>query len=281
MAKTASNISALGTVGTFIKRGACSETSFCVLNHAYNDSLKNEEHASIPLAGGIMQYGYQCGLLWGAAFAAGAQAYRQFGSGAQAETKAVIASQRLVESFRALNKDHMNCLEITEIDKSSSTMKMITYFLIKGGTLGCFRRAARYAPAAFNDINATLSDTQIEQPLAPVSCAAVLAQKMGASPEHTVMAAGLAGGIGLSGGACGALGAAIWLTGIETLKKPDGKIGFSNPGATAIVDRFLKCTDFEFECSTIVGRKFDTVGDHAKHLCDGGCSKIIDVLSAR
>ena len=30
----------------------------------------------MPLAGGFMGYGYQCGMLWGAALAAGAQAYR-------------------------------------------------------------------------------------------------------------------------------------------------------------------------------------------------------------
>ena len=40
----------------------------------------------------------------------------------------------------------------------------------------------------------------------------MLAQKMGASEMHAVMAAGFAGGIGLSGGACGALVAAIWIT---------------------------------------------------------------------
>ena len=74
----------------------------------------------MPLAGGIMQHGYQCGMIWGATLAAGAQAYRLFGPGPQAETAAIIAAQRLVESFRTRNK-HINCLEITEIDKSSST----------------------------------------------------------------------------------------------------------------------------------------------------------------
>ena len=33
----------------------------------------------MPLAGGFMGYGYQCGMLWGAVLAAGAQAYRIFG----------------------------------------------------------------------------------------------------------------------------------------------------------------------------------------------------------
>ncbi len=76
-----------------------------------------------------MQHGYQCGMIWGAAFAAGAQVYRLFGSGPQAEVAAIHASQRVVESFCTQNK-HINCLEITEIDKSSTTMQMITFFLI-------------------------------------------------------------------------------------------------------------------------------------------------------
>ena len=82
--------------------------------------MKPEEHAAVPLAGGIMQHGYQCGMIWGVTLAAGAQAYRLLGPGPQAETGAIIAAQRLVESFRARN-NNVNCLEITDIDKSSST----------------------------------------------------------------------------------------------------------------------------------------------------------------
>ena len=41
-----------------------------------------------------------------------------------AETRAIIAAQRLVESFRS-RFNNINCLEITDIDKSSSNMQMI------------------------------------------------------------------------------------------------------------------------------------------------------------
>ena len=234
----------------------------------------------MPLAGGIMQHGYQCGMIWGSTLAAGAQAYRFFGPGPQAEIMAVSTAKRLVESFRDYNK-HINCLEITDIDKSSSAMKMFTYFVIKGGTIGCMRRAAKYARVAFSDINATLSEKQSPAPSPPVSCAVMLAQKMGASDMHTVMAAGFAGGIGLSGGACGALGAAIWIISMNSIKEQDGKIDFKNPGALDTIDRFLKCTDCEFECSKIVGRKFENIDDHADYLRDGGCSEVIEALAAK
>jgi hypothetical protein len=234
----------------------------------------------MPLAGGIMQHGYQCGMIWGATLAAGAQAYRLFGPGPQTEARAIIAAQRIVESFRAQNKN-INCLEITNIDKSSSTMQMIMFFLIKGGTIGCIRMASRYAPVALSEINSAFSRKSINVPSPPISCAAMLAQKMGVSDMHTVMAAGLAGGIGLCGGACGALGAAIWITGMNSNKERAGKISFKNPEALDAIDRFIKCTDFKFECSEIVGRKFENIDDHADYLRNGGCSEIIEVLAAK
>ncbi|MFC1640115.1 C-GCAxxG-C-C family (seleno)protein [Gemmatimonadota bacterium] len=272
-------MSSLRTVRTFLKVGTCSETLCNVLDRAFEHPLKIEEHASMPFAGGIMQHGYQCGMIWGAALAAGAQAFRLFGSGPKAESATILAAQRIVESFRAQN-EHINCLEITELDKSSSNMQMIMYFLIKGGTIGCFKMAARYAPVAFREIDAALSGELLEAPSPPVSCAAMLAEKMGVSEMQVVMAAGFAGGIGLSGGACGALGAAIWIIGMDGRKEGEPKVDFKDPRAVEAVDSFLKQTDYKFECSEIVGRKFESVGDHAGHLCGGGCSKILEVLAA-
>ena len=237
----------------------------------------------MSLAGGLMQNGYQCGMLWGAALAAGARAYQLLGSGPQAETEAIIASQRLVESFRARNKE-INCAEITEMNwKASSQRQLVTQvlkFFIKGGPIGCFSMAARYAPLAFSEINAALSEKPLEMPSHPVSCAAMLAQKMGVSDMHTVTAAGFAGGIGLSGGACGALGAAIWIIGMNSGKEGIKNMGFDNPMSLAAIERFLKIADFEFECSKIVGRKFENTADHARYLRNGGCSKIIEALAA-
>jgi hypothetical protein len=240
--------------------------------------LNFEENACAHLAGGILQHGYQCGMIWGSTLAAGAQAYRLLGPGPQAETKAIIAAQRLVESFRADN-NNINCFEITNLDKSSTTMQMITYFLIKGGSIGCFRMAARYAPVAFSEINTSLSEKHTEVPDPPVSCTALLAQKMGVSDMHTVMAAGFAGGIGLCGGACGALGAAIWIIGMN-ISKEGGKIKFKDASVLDVIDRFIKCADYEFECSKIVGRKFENIDDHSSYLREGGCSEIIEVLAA-
>jgi hypothetical protein len=276
MTKAKSGVSSIGTAGTFLIVGTCSEGLFYVLDRAFDHPLKLEGRAAMPFAGGMMLRGYQCGLLWGATLAAGAYAYRLLGPGPQAETKAIILAQRLVESFRARN-DNINCLELTDTEWQKP-MQVLRYF-IKGGPIGCFRMAVRYAPEAYSEINTALFEKHIQAPSPPVSCAAMLAQKMGVSDMHTVMAAGLAGGIGLSGGACGALGAAIWIIGMTSGNEGVGKIEFKSPRAIDAIDRFMKSADYEFECSEIVGRRFENVGDHAAYLRDGGCSKIIEVLA--
>ncbi|MFH1850880.1 MAG: C-GCAxxG-C-C family (seleno)protein [Candidatus Neomarinimicrobiota bacterium] len=284
MAKAGKQLSALRTVGTFLHGRACSDTLFHVLNRAFGQPLLDEEVAVPTFAGGIMQHGFQCGMLWGAALAAGAQAYRVHGPGPQAETSAVLAAQKLVRSFRA-QTGPVNCVDITDLDKSSTTMEMIKYFLIKGGSIGCFRMAAKYAPAAFEAIDSAVSAEETEIPPAPVSCAALVARKLGESDLHTVMAAGLAGGIGLCGGACGALGAAIWINGLRCHREQGVDNLWKDEGFNArfadLMDRFLKQSGFEFECAKITGRDFENVGNHAAYLRDGGCAKIIEELAAQ
>jgi hypothetical protein len=253
-----------------------------VVDSSFDQPLLLEEHAVMPLAGGIMQHGYQCGMVWGAVLAAGAQAYRIFGASPQAEAMAIVASQRIVDSFCACNK-YINCSEITELDwkpksKKGQSMKILKFFL-KGGPIGCFSMAARYAPLAFDEINKAFANTSIEIPSSLVSCSALLAQKMGVSDMHRIMVSGFAGGIGLSSGGCGALGAAIWLYSITSQKGGAMKIDYADPKALEIVERFLVASDYEFECAKIVGRKFENVNDHAAYIQSGGCGKVIEALA--
>jgi hypothetical protein len=233
----------------------------------------------LPLAGGIEAMGFQCGQLWGAALAAGAQAHRLYGPGPQAQAAAVAAAQRLIARFTA-SYQSINCLDVTGLNwKKAKTAEFIGYFL-KGGVFKCFFMSANYARAARSEMDAIFSGGRIEAPAPPVSCAALLAEKMGASDQHQVMAAGFAGGIGLSGGACGALGAAIWLIEMSQIQKDGGKFVFQRPEAEAAINRFVESTAIEFECAKIVGRKFADVADHAAYLREGGCAKVIEALAA-
>lgn len=250
-----------------------------VVDASFDHPLNVEEKATMPLAGGIANMGYQCGMLWGAALAAGAQAYRLHGPGSQAEAVAIVASQRLLETFRTRTKNEINCLEISELDMQGEfdTRKILKFF-IKGGPIGCFRLAARYAPDVRNEIDAVFSGESVTESASPVSCATMLAQKMGISEMHAAMVAGFAGGIGLSGGACGALGAAIWISGLNQSVEIDG-FSYSGTWVNDWIEHFLESSDYEFECAKIVGRKFKNINDHANYLCEGGCSEIIEALA--
>jgi len=250
-----------------------------VVDASFDHPMQVEEKASMPFAGGVANMGYQCGMLWGAALAAGAQSCRQYDLGPQAEAKAILAAQKLVEAFRAHTRNEINCMEISHLNLQGNTeMVSILKFFLKGGPIGCFRMAARYAPDAFNKTASAFSEKHFEAPSPPVSCASMLAKKMGASDMHAVMAAGLAGGIGLSGGGCGALGAAIWIIGMKRPVELDG-LNYSGTWVNDTIEKFLESSDYEFECSKIVGRKFEDVSDHANYLRDGGCSKIIESLA--
>ncbi len=235
----------------------------------------------MPLMGGLMNYGYQCGMVWGASLAAGAQAYRLLGTGPQAETAAIISAKKVAESFAARYRSTY-CLEITNLNWKGKiqVMKLLKFF-IKGGPIGCLNMAVKYSPIAYNEINTAFSEVNIETPSPPVSCAAILARKMGASVMHTVMVAGLAGGIGLSGGACGALAAAVWYHSMNSIKaRATNKV--INSKAGEIIGRFLKGpADFRLECSKIVGRRFENIGSHAAYLHDGGCTEIIEGLASQ
>jgi len=57
----------------FLKKGTCSQTLCFLLDREFGHLQENEERATDPLAGGLLQQGHQCGMLWGAALAAGAE----------------------------------------------------------------------------------------------------------------------------------------------------------------------------------------------------------------
>lgn len=253
-----------------------------VVDDSFEHPMRLEEHAVMPLAGGLMGYGYQCGMLWGAALAAGAQAYRLYGKGPRAETEAVVVSQRLVKDFQARAKN-IDCSDIIELNFQGNSQKnsasQVMKFFLRGGPILCFSNSASYARMAFDEINTSLTELKMEESCSPASCASVLMRKMGYSDLHAVMAAGFAGGIGLSGSACGALGAAIWVIGLTDTVGVDQKTLYNNPRALQAIERYLKSTDYEFECSKVVGRKFENVSDHAKYIHGGGCAEIINALA--
>ena len=64
--------------------------------------------------------------------------------------------------------------------------------------------------------------------------------------KHIVMAAGFAGGIGLSGGGCGALGAAIWIIGMRYSQENAG-FNVVNARAGETIEKFVKSESLEIK----------------------------------
>jgi hypothetical protein len=190
---------------------------------------------------------------------------------------ALVAAQRIVDSFIALYGS-IDCRAITGVDFMSGSAREVVRYFRNNGTR-CFRMAAQYSPVAFSHIATSLAGPQPEPPEPPLSCAAETCRRLGAAEMHVVMASGLAGGVGLSGDACGALAAAVWVRDLEDRRHGARKTGFANPRAAELVDRFAAGTDGEFLCSAIVGRRFENVGDHAAHLHGGGCAGILETLT--
>lgn len=266
----------LKTKRVFLKLGTCSRTFFYILNREFGHPKEMEERAIDPLAGGILQQGYQCGMLWGASMAVGAESFRRSDNPDQAIGIAIKATQHIMESFVNRAKS-IECQDITETDFSNKWS--FTKYFFSGKFLSCFILAEKWAPEAIKAATEGLSPEQSVLPQQPVSCASEVVKKMGGSEEEMTMVAGFAGGLGLSGNGCGALSAAIWKTILELVRKENWKSSLSDPDSEKIIKKFYEATDYEMECHKICGKRFKTIEEHTEFIKKGGCDKLINVLA--
>ena len=264
------------TKRVFLKKGTCSRTFFYLLNREFGHPLENEERAADPLAGGILQQGYQCGMIWGASFAVGAEAFRRWGDRDRAIGMTIKATQHIMESF--INRaTSIECEEITSCDWSNKFS--IAKYFFTGKFWSCFKLAEKWAPEAFESATEGLSLSQSDLPKHPISCASEVVRKMGATDAEMVMVSGFAGGLGLSGNGCGALSAAIWMNTLGRVREQNYKSSLSDPVAEKILKAFYEATEYEMECHAITGKRFKTIDDHTKFIKNGGCEKLINVLA--
>tara|TARA_R110002096_G_scaffold323145_1_gene517281 strand:+ start:6900 stop:7748 length:849 start_codon:yes stop_codon:yes gene_type:complete len=266
----------------FRKCGTCSRTFAHLLNREFGHVKEHEERALNPLAGGIMNQGYQCGMLWGAALAVGAESYRKHKNPEKAIAIAVTATQRIMESF-VKQSGAIDCKEIIGYDLTS--IIGMTKFMLKTTLQGmnnshCFILAEQWAPEAVEVATESLSaNAKIMQK--PMSCASEVVRQMGGSEEEATMVAGYAGGLGLSGNACGALSAAIWKKMLDWCREHPDKNPpyFNNKTAKKMLKAFNVVTENKMLCSKICERKFQNLEDHTEYLKQGGCKKLVEVLA--
>jgi len=261
---------------TFIKKGTCSRTFFYLLNREFGHPKEAEEQAADPLAGGIIQHGYQCGILWGAALAVGAESFRRTDNREQAIALSIKATRKVMDSF----VEHTQTIECDEITKTDFNNKWsFAKYVLSGKFVHCFQLTGKWAPEAIDKAREGLSFDQSKLTGKCLSCASEVVRRMGGSEIEIAMVAGFAGGLGLSGSGCGALAAAIWKTVLEHIKTGGWKYSLSDPLTEKILKKFFEVTDYEMECSEICGRKFNSTGEHTAFIENGGCRKLIEALS--
>ncbi|UCG28984.1 MAG: C-GCAxxG-C-C family protein [Bacteroidales bacterium] len=266
------------TKRVFLKKGTCSRTFFYILNREFGHPLEYEEQAVDPLAGGILQQGYQCGMLWGASCALGAESFRRCGDRGLATGMTIKATQNVMKSFINRTKS-ADCLDITSCDFSSK-FNMAKFFFT-GKFWSCFKLAEKWAPEAIKSATEGLSIHQPDPPEQATSCSSEVVRKMGANDKEMVIVSGFAGGLGLSGSGCGALSAAIWMTILGRIREQKYKPTLADPVTEKILMTFYEATGYEMECHKITGMRFKTVTDHTEFMKNGGCEKLINELADR
>lgn len=258
----------------FKKLGSCSRTYHHLLNREFGHPEPEEELASHALAGGILQEGYQCGMLWGASLAIGSEAARRFPDTDKAIRAAVRATQQLMRSF-AEREGTILCHTITDCDFSNKAS--FAKYMLTGRYRHCYTLAQEWAPEA---VTVARESLDLEPPACNspcVSCATRIAWDLEASRSETIAVAGFAGGLGLSGSGCGALAAAIWL---KTLRwnRENRKSFIKNPDAKRTLEAFYKATDDRIRCEDITGRRFSSLADHSEYIHHKGCASLLETL---
>ncbi len=259
----------------FLKKGTCSRTFFYVLNREFGHLKDDEERAIDPLAGGILQQGYQCGMLWGASMGVGAESYRRNTDLGKAIAIAIIATQHIMESFENRTKS-IDCSDVTHTDFSNNWS--FAKYMLSGKFTSCFVLAGKWGPEAIDSAIKGLSTKPNGINTEPVSCASEVVKKMGGTEEQMAMVSGFAGGLGLRGDGCGALAAAIWMDSLISIKKT-GKPASYKPESNEVLQKFYKETEYEIECKEICGREFKTIDEHTEFINNGGCNKLISILA--
>ena len=270
------------TKKVFRECGACSHTFAHILNREFGHPDVLAEVALNPLAGGIMNQGQQCGMIWGAALAVGAESYRRHKDKDLAVAVAVTATQHLVESFEN-RSDTVNCKEILGYSLSNviGIVRLMLTTTIQGmENSKCMNLAEDWAPEAIQSGKEGLEE-HIELTQKPVSCASEVVRRMGGSEEEQLMVSGFAGGLGLSGHGCGALSAAIWMKTLNWCRENPGKLPPYNKNKVTenVLNSFKELNGSEMSCQKITGKQFETINEHAEYINNGGCEDLIEALA--
>jgi len=267
---------------TFKKCMTCSRTYCHLINEYFNHEYDAIEKACDPLAGGIMNQGHQCGMLWGASLALGKKVAEEYAYPDEAIPKVVYLTERILESFEETAGTPI-CRDIIDIDisKKSGLLKFIVKTTLQGSKNNrCYALAEDWYPEVIETISVAMED-DIPEILNAETCTSRIMFEAGGSPEDEIMVAGWGGGIGLSGNGCGALATAIWRVTKAWCDDHPGKNPpyFNNRPAKKLLKAFRELSGGSLVCREICGRSFQSLEEHMEYLDGGGCEKLIRFLT--
>ncbi len=266
----------MDTKWVFLKKGTCSRTLFYIMNREFGNPHEDEERAIDPMAGGIMQNGYQCGQLWGASAAVGLEAYRRFENNDEVIEATIKTTQNLLTSFER-GANTVDCEDYIggKVENGKDALKMF----VTGKFIKCFKLADKWTPEAIRIAKEDLDNHELKPSDKCRSCASDVVKMMGGSDKHAAMVSGWAGGLGLSGGGCGAVSAAIWFS-TYLYEQEHGKSTYPCAYAQKVLNKFLEIVDYEFECKVITEKNFSSLSDHSNYIKEGGCKELIESISS-
>ncbi len=138
-------------------------------------------------------------MLWGASLGAGSEAGKRHSEKGEAVRSAVYATQKLITSFEK-KTGSADCKDYTKAD-FNNFFSMIKFLITKA--MSCFDLAVKWGQDAVTTVKESIIVKENSKKSDVLSCASVTAEKMGASEHKIVSVSGFAGGLGLSGNACG------------------------------------------------------------------------------
>jgi len=259
----------------FIQKGTSSQTFYYLLNEAFGNALPVEEKAASTLARGMAREGRQCGQLWGATLAVGAEAYHQGENRAHSTFLAIDTARQLLTSFEKYS-GAINCKEISHTDFKArqSSLK----YLVGGKAITCLKLADQWAPEAIKIAKNALLSPPKPSGDSCHSCSAMVLRQLGASETEAIMVAGFAGGLGLSGQTCGALGAVIWYKALLYLRQNPDKKTAPLVLSETLFKAFSEKSQGETQCRVLSGRTFTSAKEHSQFMAQGGCRQWLDAL---
>jgi hypothetical protein len=274
---------------------SCSEASMTTQMRGFGLEEPVYEQGLHSFSGGFMHLGHACGLLTGAAIAAGFLARERFDDDEARAAAALYATIRLAKVHPEL-AGSVNCLDITDVNLTSLSGRL--RYVKEGKAQLCGRLHLKWSPQAHELINKSFSEFKENIQIRDCANCAVetlgqIVRSTGLEERDLTLVAGLAGGVGLLGNVCGALASGVYAVSVSryykhNVKERDSRLKGSfyelvgagyRGSATQLRLKFIDSFGSEL-CSQITQRKFSDMEEYSTFIKHGGCKEVIEFVTA-